>query len=149
MLDLRELTNEETFLEYELLESAIQFTQEIKEMINVSTYWQLKKDWAAGSMPANQEDWRTLDLNFRSNMWTFFYHLTGHRSQHEIRSLSPLQHVKFESFRCFRFAIWSTARMAGYGLLLAKDEYAVGMHAPYYKAWRNLLTQDERDAIDR
>ncbi|KAE9377719.1 hypothetical protein N431DRAFT_164954 [Stipitochalara longipes BDJ] len=149
LLGGRELRSRETLLEHELLESAIQYMQEVKEVTNESTYWRLKKDWAAGSAPANQKDLETLDLTFRSNMWSYFSNLSGDPWYHDMSFLSPLQHVKFESFRRFGFAIWSTARMAEYGLLMADDDAAAGLQQPNWEAWRNLLTQDERDEVDR
>ncbi|KAF8862218.1 hypothetical protein BDZ45DRAFT_213936 [Acephala macrosclerotiorum] len=149
VLEIEEIMDTETILEHELVESAIQYTQEVKEVITESTYWRFKKDWATGSMLTNQEDWETLDLTFRSDMWLFFCDLTGSIWQHRTDPRSPLQHVEFEPWRRFGFAIWSTARMAGYGLLLPRGMYPVGMGVPYYEAWRNLLTQDERDAVDK
>jgi hypothetical protein len=141
-----------TMLEHELLESALHYTQDAKETIDESSYWQLKKNWAASSMPS-REEWDTLNLTFRSNMWIFFnngtdnghFHALGqHRTQTDC-----LQHAAFDHWRRFGFAIWSTARMASYGLLLTAKDYCRGMTAPCLEAWRNLLTQDERDAVDK
>ena len=132
-----------------MLDSAIEYTQKVKEVISESTYWQLKKSWAAGSVPKSEEDWETLDLMWRSNMWDYFSNLTGSCLTHEFDFRSPLQHAKFGPWRRYGFAIWSTARMAGYGLLLPRGEYPIGLEKPYYEAWRNLLTQDEREAVDK
>jgi hypothetical protein len=38
--------------------------------------------------------------------------------------------------------------MASYGLLLSLDICAVGMEVPYYEAWKSLLTQHQKDAVD-
>jgi hypothetical protein len=149
LLDAEEILERETLLEHELLETAIQYTREVQEGIDDAAYWQLKKDWATASTPRSPEDCVALDLTFRSNMWSYFYELTGRPGWHIMDSVSPLQHVKFDLFRRFGFTIWSTARMAAYGLLLARDEYAAGMHPPYFEAWRNLLTQEERDSVDK
>jgi hypothetical protein len=148
-LEYSDLIDIEEILEHELLESALEYTQEIKEVINESSYWGLKKDCAIGSMATNQEECEILDLTFRSNMWWFFSNLTGSLWGHEPNFRSPLQHVEFELWRRFGFAIWSTARMAKYGLLLPTGIYGRGLEKPFYEAWRNLLTQDERDVVDK
>ena len=140
--------NFETILEHELLDSAIDYKQKVDQVISESKYWQLKEDWAAGSVPRSEEDWQTLDITWRSNMWDYFYGLSGTYDMHTLGFRSPLQHAKFELWRRFGFAIWSTARMAGYGLLLPRGEYPRGLEKPYYEAWRNLLTEDEKEAVD-
>jgi hypothetical protein len=76
LLDSEEEIRTHTMLEQELLESAVQYTQDAKEAIGESSYWQLKKDWADSSMPS-REEWDTLNLTFRSNMWTFYNIGTG------------------------------------------------------------------------
>ncbi|CZR65893.1 uncharacterized protein PAC_15793 [Phialocephala subalpina] len=149
VVELSEMNGIETILEHELLDSAIEYTQKVKGVISESTYWQFKKNWAAGSVPKSEEDWETLDLMWRSNMWDYFSNLTGSRWIHEFDFRSPLQHAKFEPWRRYGFAIWSTARMAGYGLLLPRGEYPCGLEKPYYEAWRNLLTEDEREAVEK
>lgn len=148
VLDFEELMVRETLLEHELLESAIKYRQDTREIIPESTYWRLTKDWLHSSMPTNQKDWETLDVTYTSPMWEYFYDLTGTCLYHEVRRFTPLQHIKFAPFRPFGFAIWSMARMVGYGLLVPAEEYGVGAQVPYYEAWRNLLSQNEIDAVD-
>ena len=138
-----------TILEHELLESAVQYTQEVQEAINESTYWQLKRSWINGSVPPNQNDWYTLDLTFRSDMWSFFYNLSGSPFSHDGYPLTPLQHASFNLWRRFGFVIWSTARMSAYGLLPSDPWHAAGEEVPFFEARKSLLTQDEKDEIDK
>lgn len=149
LLGCRKLQIRESHLEHELLESAIWYTQEAKEAINKSTYWRHKKDWADGSMPINQEDWKTLELTFNSDMWNFFHFLTSDPWMHEKGSPSLVRNVKFETFRPFGFAIWSTTRMVGCGLIIGTPDWSRRVYLPFFEPWRSLLTQDERDALDR
>jgi hypothetical protein len=60
-------------------------------MINDSIYWRLNKDWVDGSLPANQEDSKTLDLTCRSDMWSYFYNLSGYQSARDFFFISPIQ----------------------------------------------------------
>jgi len=39
--------------------------------------------------------------------------------------------------------------MIAYGLLIPAGDYCVGMLMPYMEAWGSLLTEDERNALDR
>lgn len=139
LLGLRELESMDTLLEHELLDTAIHYTQESREVTNDSTYWQLRKDWGAFPVWIIPEDREILNLCNRSQMWSFFYRLSGGQwlveGWHDCYFRSPLQHVKFESFRSLGFAIWSTARLAGYGFLLPTERYHnPGLLPPYYEA---------------
>ncbi|PMD26038.1 hypothetical protein NA56DRAFT_699122 [Hyaloscypha hepaticicola] len=134
-VEFREMCRMETILEHELLDSTTEYTQ--------------KKNWAAGLATKSEEDWETLDLMWRSSMWDYFTNLTGSCWTHNFDPLSPLQHAKFEPWRRYGFAIWSTARIPGYGLLLPTGMYPCGLEIPYYEAWRNLLSKDEREVVDK
>ena len=152
----------DTLLEYELIQSVVDFLQEGREMINESTYQQLKTDWATSPPPISQNEWdyETVDDCLYSPMWFFFYDLAGGTpgliGQHHSHTLSPLQHVHFTPFRRLGFAIWSQARLQGYGFLplplpLIAEEGFVRMSesAPVYTAWRSVLTTDERAEVER
>ncbi|KUJ15984.1 uncharacterized protein LY89DRAFT_100766 [Mollisia scopiformis] len=147
LLDTRSINDSETILEQELLESATQYRQDAADLIAESKYWRFKKDWAICSTLTDQQ-WEILDNTHRSDMWYFFQLLAGSCQVHDYYFRSPLQHAKFELWRPFGFAIWSTSRMAGYGLLMPTSWYAAGVGKPFYEAWRNLLTQEQLDAVE-
>jgi hypothetical protein len=126
----------------------LQYTSEVDELIDETQHWRLLELRQIYRKPINHEDWKTLDLTYASDVWYFFGNLSGSRLAHESDHLSPLKHAKLELWRQFGFAIWSTERMASYGLLLSLDICAVGMEVPYYEAWKSLLTQHQKDAVD-
>ena len=136
-VEYRKMIHMETILEHEVLDPAVEYMEKVQEVISESTYWQLKMNW------------ETMDVMWSSSMWVYFCNLAGSPWSHYLRYLSPLKHAKFESWRHYGFAIWSTARMTGYGLLLPTMDYAVGLEVPYYEAWSNLLTEDERESLDK
>ena len=151
----------DTLLEYELIQSVVDFLQEGRETIDELIYQQLKTDWAT-SPPISLKEWdsETVDDCLYSPMWFFFYDLAGGTpgliGQHDSYTLSPLQHVHFTPFRRLGFAIWSEARLQGYGFLpvplpLVAEEGFVRMSesAPVYTAWRSVLTADERAEVER
>jgi hypothetical protein len=155
------LSETDTLLEYELIESAVDFLQEGRETIDEPTYQQLKIEWKSCPQPSSGDDYRhhdALDDCITSPMWYFFHQLkvntTGTIGSHDFDTHSPLQHVHFTPFRRLGFAIWSQARLQGYGLLqfplpqTAEFTYVRwSKHAPVYTAWKSVLTADERAEV--
>ena len=126
-----------------------------------------------------EEDRKVLDKTYRTETWAFFGRLTGSQWQHENRSrfLSPLQHAPFAPWRRSGFAICtlylhqppfllvfslstttpancsllrgSTSRMSSYGLLQSCSDGPSGLDIPIFEAWASLLTEGEREEIQR
>lgn len=92
----------------------------------------------------------SLDDTMWSDMWFCFSELTGTSGSHipSHLELSPLQHVKFSPWRRLGFAIGDYARLAKYGLMVPRTDYSMGKLIPYFEAWRSVMTQDERDAVE-
>jgi hypothetical protein len=161
--DISPRVNEtDTLLEYEIIQSAIDFLQEGREAIGEPIYQELKIDWAASDLLASEDirNHDSLDDCVNSPMWYFFHELNGNSTgtlgQHIWNFSSPLQHIHFSPFRRLGFAIWSQERLQGYGLLqvprclTAEDTYVcMSDSAPVYTAWRSILTTDERAEIER
>jgi hypothetical protein len=158
------INDTDTLLEYEVIESAVDFLQEGREAIGEPIYQQLKIDWAASRLPASgdigEKNYEDLDDSVDSPMWYFFHDLNGNTTgtlgHHDGNYDSPLQHIHFTPFRRLGFAIWSQERLQEYGLLQVPKtptaEYPwvrMSEPTPVYTAWRSVLTADERAEVER
>lgn len=124
-----------TLFDHELIDTVLYYDKECLGSTLNEPNWPMLK-------PTGQCDYDNLDFH-SSETYAFFFQVGGQERIHTGRS--PIQHVKFEPYRRFGFAIWSLKRMEAYGFVSTDDtQYNINSA---FLAWKSVLTKDEVEEV--